>query len=389
MSNFTPPPHDRPPAEPTPPVVPPAGPQTPPGWPPHLPPGVRPMGGGAMPPGPPRRRRSFWGRLFLLLGILVLVGSVVLNVVLAVVVLADIPYISSRTFRTNVVQAGKANQVVAMLEITGGIGDEMAGTVGAFCREVARGKQVKAVLLRVNSPGGGVSACDRIYNQLKQLREQTNKPIVVSMGGVAASGGYYVSAPADAIVAEPTTITGSIGVLGGWAVLKGTMDKIGVKWIIIRSSPAKAWKAAPSYFEEPAKYQIDEVQRTIDSMHKRFEDIVRQQRGGKITVTKALKTYIDAEGKPFTVEESEPFNGRVFLAERAKQLGLVDDVGYLDDAVNEAASLAGLDKPKVVHYTRRKPFSPMMAFGQAKRLGMEMLDEIQTPRIMYLWRVDQ
>ena len=366
-----------------PPVVPPVPPPT----------GRQQAGLPSWPPQPPYatprpRRRSIWGRLFILLGVLVLLGSVVLNIVL--VAMVSLPFISRGGLQTAVIQEGAPNQVVALLEIDGMIGDDKAQLVRSFCRQVSGDRRVKAVLLRVESPGGGVSACDRIYKQLKDLKRETGKKIVVSMGGVAASGGYYVSAPADAILAEPTTVTGSIGVLGGWVVLKGTMDKIGAKLVIVRSSKTRAWKAAPSSFEEPADYQIAELQKTIDEMHDRFEKIVRDERGKKLKITTADRTYVGADGKPFTVEnESEPFNGKIFLAERAQKLGLVDEVGYLEDAIEEAGSLAGLTRPRVVVYARRRTLRQELGLGQAKPFDAKILDELQTPRIMYLWKVDQ
>ena len=365
----------------------PTGPTVPPRLPPVRvppPPSLSPLPG----PGGPRRGSSAWKTVLMVFALVLLAGSVALNVVLALVIRAE--FISTARLSATVLRSGAADQEVAVLDIKGTIGPTQVMMVDTFCRQMAERKQVKAVLLRVDSPGGAVGACDQIYKLLSDFKAHTGKKLVVSMGSVAASGGYYISVVADAIYAEPTTITGSIGVLSAWPVLKGTMEKLGIEWVIVRSSGTQAWKAARNPFEKPTAYQIAELQALIDKIHKRFEDIVTRERGGKVRTTTVTRTYNLPGGGNLTVEETEPFNGRIFLADRAVQLGLVDRVGYFDDAIRAAARLAGLTRPKVVAYRLRRNIFEQIGLSDlsdVKAFSLKSLEELQSPRVMMLWRV--
>jgi len=340
---------------------------------------------------PVRRRSSFWKRLLIVVVVLGLFGVGVLT--LGWVMLSSLASLGGQGLQTTVLESGRDDEVVAVINMSGMLGEDQVHLVETFARAVGKDANVKAVVLRVNSPGGGISACDRIYSLLRDLRDGTDtdpgKKLVVSMGGVAASGGYYISAPADAIFAEPTTITGSIGVLASWPMMKGTMEKIGVRWVVVRSSPAKAWKAAPNYFEDPADYQMADLQATLDQMHKRFEAIILKERGGKVVPNPVTKTYTDAAGKEFTVRETEPFNGRIFLADRALKLKLIDAVGYRDDAIDRAAALAGLTDRKVVQYSARRSLGLALGLGGMEGLDLsrDVLEEMQVPRVMVVWKV--
>ncbi len=330
-------------------------------------------------------RRSFWRRVLGKIGVIILVLSVLMNIYLMFIV----SHLAAGPFETSILTEGKENQVIAVYKVSGVINDKQADIFDLFCRQVTGNDNIKAVVLRVNSPGGHISACDRIYKQMESLKTGGRK-LVVSMGSLAASGGYYISVPAETIYAEPTTITGSIGVIGGWFILKGTLEKIGAECIIMRSTKTRAWKAAPTSFEDPADYQMKELQRLLDKMQERFEEIVKQGRGAKLKLKTARKTYKGADGKEFEVVETEPFNGKIFLSSEAEKMGLIDKVGFIKEAINEATSLAGLTKPKVVEYARRKSFVEQMGFGASSSVvNLETLDEIQTPRIMMIWKVSQ
>ena len=305
------------------------------------------------------------------------------------VVQSKIGRLAGGGMETQVVEPGSKDQVVAVYEVFGVIDNKQAEWLKTFCRQVTCDPDVKAVVLRVNSPGGGVSSCDRMHKMLLDLKG-SGKKLVVSMGGIAASGGYYISAPAETIYAEPTTITGSIGVLGGWIVIKGTLEKYGAKAVLVRSTKTRAWKAAPNSLENPADYQIEAIRKLLDSMQGRFEKVVLDGRGDKITPTTAEKTYTDGDGQEFTVTETVPFNGSIYSADEAMTLGLIDEVGYLAAATKSASRLAGLSDPKVVKYARRKGFFEQM--GEAKTgplIDANVIDEIQTPKLMMIWKVEQ
>ncbi len=335
----------------------------------------------------PRRRKPLWKRLLI-------VGVVLLFILLAAgvvshVVQSKLARLAGDGMDAEVLKPGRKDQVVAVYDVFGVIDSKQAGRIKVFCKQVSGDPNVKAVVLRVSSPGGGISACDRIHKMMMDLKSD-GKTLVISMGSVAASGGYYISAPADAIYAEPTTITGSIGVIGAWIIIKGTLEKYGAKAVVVRSTKTRAWKAAPNSLEDPADYQIESIRKLLDVMQERFEKVVRDGRGGKLTPTTEEKTYTGADGKKFTVTETVPFNGSIFTADEATDLGLIDDIGYLDDAIDKAAGLAGLTKPKVVRYFRRKGFFEQMADAKTGPIiDPDVLDEIQTPKLMMIWKVEQ
>ncbi len=335
----------------------------------------------------PRRRKPLWKRLLIGCAVLLLILLVIGGI--SAVVSLKLGRLTGGTMEAEVLQAGRKDQVVALYEVVGVIDNKQADSLDAFCRQVSGDPNVKAVVLRIDSPGGGVSSCDRMHKMLMDLKSG-GKKLVVSMGSLAASGGYYISAPAETIYAEPTTVTGSIGVLGSWIVIKGTLEKYGARAMVIRSTKTRAWKAAPNLFEDPADYQIESLRKLLDVMQARFEKVVLQGRGDRLTTKTAEKTYTGADGKEFTVMETVPFNGNIFTADEALGMGLIDKVGYLDEAIESASRLAGLSEPKTVKYSRRKGFFEQL--GEAKAgpmIDLDVLDEIQTPKLMMIWKVEQ
>jgi protease-4 len=296
--------------------------------------------------------------------------------------------LATGAFDTKTIQAGESSQTVAVVEVNGLIDRAQAAMVESFCREVRGDKNVKAVVIRIDSGGGTVSDSDAIYEQFKRLKN-ADKTLVVSMGGVAASGGYYISAPADVIFAEPTTITGSIGVIAMWPMVTGSLEKLGAQMRVIRSAHAKAWKAQPNMFEEAAPYQLADVQEMLDSYQQTFDGIVKTNRGAKLHVTTEKNTYTGVDGKPFTIEETVPLNGRIYRTQQAIALGLVDKSGYLSDAIDWAADLASLKKPHVLLYRKHKAILEELGMLRADAsLPVEMLKELQTPKFMMLWQAD-
>ncbi|GAG23123.1 unnamed protein product, partial [marine sediment metagenome] len=254
--------------------------------------------------------------------------------------------------------------------------------------EVSRDQNVKAVVLRVNSPGGGVAHSDQIYSLVKKLREVGGKKVVASMGGIAASGGYYVCAPADAIVAEPTTITGSIGVIMGWMVVKGTLDRIGMETVMLKSSNARGWKDEISPFKQPDERQKRHLRKILDTMQARFEKVVKEGRGQRLKtnrVSYTVRTGQGEEAREVKITETEPLNGKVYMPDEALAFGLIDKIGYQEVAIDRAADLARLTNPNVVVYRRAKGL--LVELLEAKsastvRLDASLLDRLQTPRIL-------
>lgn len=189
---------------------------------------------------------------------------------------------------------------------------------------------IRAVILRVNSPGGTVTASDLMYQELAKFKKKTNKKIVVMMMDVAASGGYYISMVGDQIYALPTAITGSIGVVAFFPSLHKLGEKIGVDLRVIKTG---AQKDTGSFWRDFTPEDQRILQGIVESMQQRFLSVVREGRPHLTSDT--LKTAGD---------------GRVFTAPQAKELGLIDEIGYLDDAFEAAKGLALVEDAALVTY---------------------------------------
>jgi len=208
--------------------------------------------------------------------------------------------------------------------------------VSLFTQELnaaAADDSVKAIVLRVNSPGGTVSSSDAMYQILKRFKEKTHKPVVASAQEVAASGAYYVSCGADKIIAQPTSIVGSIGVIFETYNLEGTMSKLGVRPGAFKSA---AHKDIGSPFRSATEEEQQIMQGMVDEYYARFKQVVTSNRPVPVT---------DETFKMIT-------DGRVFSGQRAAELGLVDQTGLLEDAVTLAKQLANVPNAKVIAYKR-------------------------------------
>lgn len=215
-------------------------------------------------------------------------------------------------------------------------------TVASVKEKLERAKQdprIAAVVLRINSPGGTVTASDSIYNEILEFKKNAKKPVVACLMDVAASGGYYVACAADRIVAHPTGVTGSIGVMMELISIEGLFQKIGVSALAIKSGDKKDMG---SPFRKLSAEEQAIFQATIDSMYGRFLDVV-------------------AEGRPKLGRDQirKLADGRIYTAPDAVSKGLVDKVGQLSDAIELAKQGANVTKAHVIMYTRP------MATGQS------------------------
>ncbi len=202
---------------------------------------------------------------------------------------------------------------------------------------------VKAIVLRVDSPGGGVVASDEIYEKLLAI----DKPIVVSMGETAASGGYYIACAADKIVANPATMTGSIGVISQIVELDELLAQVGVEVIVIKSG---AYKDVGAFHRDMTDDEVALFQAMIDEVYEGFVDIVAQGRGLPKESVRGLA------------------DGRVYTGLQARQLGLVDELGNLPRAIALAAEMGGIEgKPRLIEYRRRQPSLFDLLLGMASR----------------------
>lgn len=206
-------------------------------------------------------------------------------------------------------------------------------------KEYVKDASIRAIVLRVNSPGGGVVPSQEIYDEVR--RAVAAKKVVVSMGSVAASGGYYISAPASRIIANPGTITGSIGVIMEVPNIRELLNKLGIQTEVIKSGK---YKDMASVFRGVGREEREILQGVMDDVHEQFIAAV-------------------AEGRKMPVEKVRPIaDGRIFSGRQAIQAGLVDELGDLDHAVRTAARMAGIrGEPEVVSKKEKSPILDLLS----------------------------
>ncbi|HUV66066.1 MAG TPA: signal peptide peptidase SppA [Sedimentisphaerales bacterium] len=328
-----------------------------------------PLPGFSTSPPPARPRASGW-RIFLSI---LLVLSVIANIAMFLMLIGVVAVFATgqrSLLSEEVVREGSGTNKIAMVTVQGIIQGELANDVHRQLKAAREDRRVKGVIIRVNSPGGTISASDQIYKEIRKYREEAKKPVVAFMQGVAASGGYYASVACDKIVAEPTAMTGSIGVISWWLVVQELLeDKLGVLPVTITSGQKKDW---PSSFREPAPEELDYMRdKLITPAYERFVEIV-------------------AEGRKETLSPEEVrqlSDGSIYGAQEALEVKLIDEIGYLDKAISMVKSMAGIDEAGVVEY--RKPFSltDFLSYRSASlpKLDRNTLYELGTPQVLYLW----
>ncbi|MGH7255564.1 MAG: signal peptide peptidase SppA, partial [Nitrospirales bacterium] len=280
--------------------------------------------------------------------------------------------------------SGEGEAKILVLDLSGLISTRDGGGFLEGASQVTRLKEaltlaaededIKALVVRINSPGGTVTASDILYHELRQYREERSIPIVAAIMDVGASGGYYVAAAADKIVAHPSSVTGSLGVIMLTVNASGLLQKIGVETTAVTSGPRKDMGS-------PFRPMTDEERRifqgVIDSFYERFLAVIE---AGRPNLSKA--------------QVRQMADGRIYSGEQAKGLGLVDEVGYLDDAVRLAKDLAKVEEARVVTYRRPGEYRPniyaRMFGGGADLSDLAQLDLLSlipggTPQFLYLW----
>jgi protease-4 len=329
----------------------------------------------------PPQRPSFLRRAVRGLFIGVLLLSLLLNVYL----LAAIVAATGSDLQQTVLREGEDEQIVAVWTVSGAITGESVESFRRFYRTVNRTPDIKAVVLRVDSPGGGVAASDEIYAMVKDI--QARMPVVVTMGGLAASGGYYISAPASEIFAEPGTATGSIGVIAQIPNFSGTAEKIGLEMEVVKSSHAEHWKDMLSPFRDMRPRERQRLIEILDAMQQRFETVVRDGRGDRLRPEENVVEVTLESGETVERPQTEPFNGMVYTADEALALGLVDRIGYEADAMNRAAELANLSNPQFIQYHVQPGLLWMVLFGADAPDGLgaqaDLIAELRTPQFLY------
>ncbi|KAF1681556.1 signal peptide peptidase SppA [Bacillus sp. SKDU12] len=280
---------------------------------------------------------------------------------------------------------GSLSSKIAVLEVSGTIQDNgdsssLLGSDGynhrTFLKDLERAKEdkmVKGIVLKVNSPGGGVYESAEIHKKLEEIKKETKKPIYVSMGSMAASGGYYISTAADKIFATPETLTGSLGVIMESVNYSKLADKLGISFEIIKSG---AHKDIMSPSREMTKEEKDIMQSMVDNSYEGFVDVISKGRG----MSKAdVKKIAD---------------GRVYDGRQAKKLKLVDELGFYDDTISAMKKdHKDLKNATVISYEKSFGLGSLFSMSANKMfkseidfLNMrEILSQSGSPRMMYLY----
>jgi protease-4 len=230
---------------------------------------------------------------------------------------------------------------VAIVELKGTISssEEIVGQLRRFTDD----ESVPAIVLRIDSPGGGVAASQEIYNEIQRVREK-GKKVVVSMGSVAASGGLYVAVAADTIVANPGTLTGSIGVIFEFPTVEKLLEKVGVRYEVVKSGE---FKDIGSIARSMTPKESEALQVVIDDTYDQFVEAVAK---GRHLEKDSVKAFAD---------------GRIFTGRQAKEMKLVDELGDLQDALDIAAGMAGMETPpKTVKIVPRRRSGLFHLLGQ-------------------------
>ena len=280
---------------------------------------------------------------------------------------------------------GKGTSKILLLDLSGVLSEDvpsfsittppprvpLLARVREELRKAEDDERVKALIVRINSPGGTITASDILYHELLAFKARKKVPLIAVIMDVGASGGYYAALAADTIVVNPTTITGSIGVVMVTVNAQGLLEKIGVAPLAIKSGPMKD---AGSPFRSLTEPERAVFQGIIDEMHGRFVGLIAQSR--KMPEDR-VRGFAD---------------GRVYTADQALKLGLVDRVGYLEDVVALAKERAGLDEAKVIMYHRPKEYrANIYSLTPAPSTAESTLAQFVAalggggPRFLYLW----
>jgi protease-4 len=284
------------------------------------------------------------------------------------------------TFRERYV-SGEGADKIAVLPVAGTIAPEAPVAPGSATvspetlrnqlRQATEDRRVRAVVLEVDSPGGGVVPTDQMHESIQDFKEETGKPVVVSMGQTAASGGYYIATPADRIFANENTLTGSLGVIFSYLNFTEAADEYGIKQEVVKSGP---FKDIGSLTREPTEEELEILQDYVDEGYDQFVQVI-------------------VEGRDLPEEEvRELADGRVYSGQQAETLGLVDELGDLERAAEASRELAGVEEATVVRYQRQSPGLFELLQARLTPPEPEALQVLETaglsltPELQYLYR---
>jgi protease-4 len=317
----------------------------------------------------PRRAsgwRILWGVLFGL--------SVLANVGLFLLLVGTIVFLAGAGggYGATVLRKGPHSSRIAVVNIEGIIDESQAEEVYRQFKNAREDDTIKGVIVRVNSPGGTISASDRIYREIVNYRQEQGLPVVAFMQGMAASGGYYASVACDEIIAEPTAITGSIGVILSHFVFQELLEnKLGIQPVFLTKGQKKDW---PSSFRAPSDEELAYIDnRLLEPAYQRFVSVVKEGRQKVLTPDEVMKLA----------------DGSIYVGQEAMTVELIDKTGYLDDAIAIVKTRAGIDKAQVIEYRRPLSFRDVLTAESRKtsllHIDRTKLFELGTPQVLYLW----
>lgn len=282
-----------------------------------------------------------------------------------------------------VIDENRSSEKIAVVSVDGVISGQLASRGGYSMVDIIKAqldradsdKRVKAVVLKVDSPGGEVLASDEIARAITEFQDDSGKPVIVSMGSLAASGGYYVAAPCQWIIANELTITGSIGVIMHGFNYRGLMDKVGLRPEVYKSG---RFKDMLSGSREPADITPEEramVQKLIDETYAKFKSVVADGRKNA--------REINDECKALASDWADYADGRVLSGKEAYEHGFVDQLGTYDDAIAKAEELGGIEESaNVVEYRQRNDFAELFGlFGESQSRALKVDIGLDLPKL--------
>lgn len=281
-----------------------------------------------------------------------------------------------------VLEYNRADSKIAVVPVEGLIsslqdraGFSMVEVIKAQLKKAAADEDVAAVLLKVDSPGGEVLASDEISRALTAFQKKSGKPVIVSMGSLAASGGYYVSAPCRWIVANEMTITGSIGVIMSSWNYRGLMSKVGIRPFTYKSGKFKDMLSGSRDPDEIPAEERAMLQALIDQTYDRFKAVVTDGRN-------YAHEKNEDEGKPLAPNWADYADGRVLSGKEAHQLGFVDELGNFEAAVERAKELASIKRANLVEYRLRVDLADILGlFGQTESRVVKVDLGLDAPKL--------
>jgi protease-4 len=328
---------------------------------------------------PPRRRSNAWRVVALVLFILLIVSLVTnLRHMFGSMLTGSRGFVRSAGPRLEevTIEYSHSPDKIVVISVEGIISGDILGpghyTMVEYIRdqfEKAEKSDVKAVILKINSPGGEVMASDEIYSLIKKFQDETKKPVIASMNSVAASGGYYVAAPCRWIVADEMTITGSIGVIMSTFNFRGLLDKVGVQPEVYKSGRYKDMLSGTRKESEITPAERKMIQDLIDETFQKFKKVVADGRD----YSNGLNKSKGSPGKTLNTDWEDYADGRILSGDQAYKLGFVDELGNWDTAKKRALDLAGIKDANVVEYQQEFRLSDLFQiFGKAEKSSLKV-----------------